>query len=360
MKRPFVENFRIVWAITSKDLIDGIKNKNVITLIISALFIVLVYKYLPALTAEDGPPVLLVYAEGESKLLNELEYSSAVDLYTYNSEDEMKYYLTNGEVPELGLVIPKHIDVALNSGNPLGLQGYALSIFKDDKILELKRNIEDEISYLLDQPVTIPIEQIQLQPESGGVAIMPSMGFSFVIIMVGMMAIPHMMIEEKQSKTIDALLISPAKSGHIVLAKVFVGLIYSIVMLLLALIFNWDLIQQGWLFVVGGLLGSLFAVTLGVLIGILIDNRQQLVLWAWVALVPLFIPMMLSLMDDLFPEKVIKVLKLAPSSAMFRIFRTTMAGTAPMEYYAPQLVNLAVFSVIFMSIAAWLVRREDR
>jgi ABC-2 type transport system permease protein len=360
MKRTFAENVRIVWAITSKDLIDGIKNKNVITLIISALFIVLVYKYIPGLTAEDGPPALLVYAAGESKLLTELENSPAVDLYTYKSEEDMKYYLTNGEEPELGLVIPENFDAALDSGNALELQGYMLQFFKEDEVFELKRYMEDEFTTLLDQPVTISIERIPLQPETGGVTVLTSMGFAFVTIMVGMMVIPHMMIEEKQAKTLDALMISPAKSGHIVLGKAFAGLVYAILLLIIALIFNWDIIQQGWLFLLGGLMGTLFAVSLGILLGIIIDNRQQLTLWSWVALIPLLIPMMVSLFDDMFPEAVVQIIKLVPSSAMLRVFRTSMSGTTPMEYFVPQLANLAIFSGIFLSIAAWLLRRQDR
>ena len=359
MKRTFAENVRIVWAITSKDLIDGIKNKNVITLIISALFIVLVYKYLPGLTAEDGPPALLVYAAGESKLLTELENSPAVDLYTYKSEEDMKYYLTNGEEPELGLVIPANFNAALDSGNGLELQGYMLHFFKEDEVLDLKRYMEDEFTTLLGQPVTISIERIPLQPETGGVTVLTSMGFAFVTIMVGMMVTPHMMIDEKQEKTLDALMISPANSWHIVLAKALTSLIYTLLLLFIALIFNWNIIQQGWLFLLGGLMGALFAIALGLCLGILIESRQQLTLWAWVALIPLFIPMMLSLMDDLFPEKVVKLFNLIPSSAMFRVFRTSMSGTTPLGYFAPQLVNLAIFSGIFMIIAAWLVRRQN-
>ncbi len=61
MKLTFAENLRIVWAITSKDLIDALKNKNVLSLIITSLFVVIMYRYLPLLTAEDGPPALLVY-----------------------------------------------------------------------------------------------------------------------------------------------------------------------------------------------------------------------------------------------------------------------------------------------------------
>ena len=61
MKLRFTKNIRIIWAITSKDLVDALKNKNIITLVVTCILVVIMYRYLPALTAEDGPPALLVY-----------------------------------------------------------------------------------------------------------------------------------------------------------------------------------------------------------------------------------------------------------------------------------------------------------
>jgi ABC-2 type transport system permease protein len=360
MKRTFAEDLRIVWAITSKDLIDALKNKNVISLIITCVLVVIMYRYLPALTAEDGPPALLVYDEDESEFAKVLWDSPAVDLYTYDSEEDMKYYLTNGEVPELGLVIPADFDAMVEDGNPPVLQGYALQLFDDAKILELKRTMEDEFSYLLGAPISISVERIQLQPETGGMTVMPSMGFVFVSLMVGMMVIPHMMIEERQEKTIDALMISPASAAHIIAAKALTGMIYTLIVLFIALAFNWSLIQHAWLFLLAGMLGALFSISLGILLGLGIETRQQLILWAWVALIPLLLPVMLSLMDDLFPNWLILIFKWIPTSALFRAFRTSMVAAFSAEYYAPQLVCLVVGAALFFLVDIWLIRRLDR
>jgi len=360
MKPKFTDHIRIIWSITLKDLTDAVKNKNIITIILSALFIVMVYKYLPGLTAEDSPPRLLVYDPVNSILFSELYDSPAVDLYTYKSEEDMKYYLTNGDRPELGLVIPNNFDPAKNPEKPLELQGYVLHLFKEEDVQELKTYMEGEFEYILERPVNISIEKIPLQPETYGITVLTSMGFVFVTIMVGMMVIPHLMIEEKQTKTIDALMISPAGSGHIVISKALTGLIFTLLMLVIAVAFNWILIQQRWLFLLGGLLGALFAISLGMMLGILIDTRQQLTLWAWVGFIPLLIPMMLSLMDDLLPENVVQILKWVPTSALFRIFRTSMAGTTPIKYFGPQLAVILISSVALLSIDSWLVRRLDR
>ena len=360
MKHNLNKNFRIVWAITSKDLIDGLKNKNVISLIVTSLLVVILYRYLPALTAEDGPPALLVYDEADSAFVTALWESPAVDFYTYESFEDMQYYLTNGDKPELGLVIPDDFDQAVKNGNPPELQGYALQIFDDSEILVLKRYMEDEFEYLLEKPVNISIDKLPLQPETYGITVMPSIGFVFVSLMVGMMVIPHLMIEERQEKTLDALMTSPAKSVHIISAKALTGLIYTLVVLVIALIFNWSLIQHGWLFLLTGLLGALFSIALGILLGVKIETRQQLILYAWFFLIPLFFPMILSLMDDLFPEWLVAIFRWVPTSAMFRVFRTSMAGTTPVKYFLPQLLSVVVVAALLFIFDTWLVRRLDR
>ena len=360
MKTPLSTHLRIIWAITAKDLVDGLKNKNILTLVITSLLVVLMYRYLPALTADDGPPYLLVVAEAPSELVDLLWDSPAVKSYQYDSFDEMLTYLSHGETPELGLVIPAGFDAATAAGNPPELQGYALQVFDDADVLALKRAIEDEIAYLLGQPVSIAVARVPLQPDATGITIMPALGFVFVTLMIGMLVIPHMMIEERQEKTIDALLISPARAPHIIAAKALTGLIYALITLLLALILNWSLIQHAWLFLLAGLLGALFSVSLGMLLGIHFETRQQLTLWGWIILIPLFFPMILVLMDDLFPGWLVSIFKWVPTAAMFRVFRTSMVGATPWAYFAPQLLWIGFCALILFVLDVWLIRRMDR
>jgi ABC-2 type transport system permease protein len=360
MKRSWIENLRIVWAITTKDLTDGIKNKNVIGVIVPALFIVVLYRFMPAITAEEGPPALLVYDAGNPAMMVFLEDSPAVDLYTYESEERMLYYLSNGEQPELGLVIPGGFDQAVENGDTLELRGYMLHFFTVDEETEIRIYMEDEFEYLLGLPVTIQIERIQLQPETYGITVLASMGFSFVILMVGMIAIPHMMLEEKQNKTLDAMLISPANGTHIIAAKALTGLIYTLIVYGIGLVMFQMIIVHWGLAFSAGILGSLFAIALGLLLGILVENRQQLMLWAWVGIIPLFLPMMLAIMDDLLPTWLIRIFRWVPSSALMRAIRSSMVGNPPLEYYLPQLAVLLFSAVVVLTIDVWLVRRTDR
>ena len=360
MKKTIFSHLRIIWAIITKDLTDAVKNKNVLGVIIPALFMIVLYRFMPAITAEDGPPALLVYDAGNPVMMTLLEDSPAVNLYSYESEAQMLYYLSNGEQPELGMVLPSGFDQAVESGQPLLLQGYMLHFFTDEDTSELQGYMQDEFEYLVGKPVAIHIEEIQLQPETHGITILGSMGFGFIILMVGMIAVPHMMLEEKQNKTLDAMLISPASDYHIITAKALSGLIYTLIVYGIGLFLFRPLIVHWGLALLAGLLGALFAVSLGLLLGILVDTRQQLVLWAWVALVPMFLPMMLSFMDDLLPHWMIRVFVRVPSSALMRAVRSSMVGVLPMAYYLPQLVLLLVSAASVLAIDFWLVHRSNR
>jgi ABC-2 type transport system permease protein len=315
---------------------------------------------MPALTAEDGPPALLLYDAGNPATMLLLEDSPAVNLYTYESKEKMLYFLSNGEQPELGLVIPAGFDQTVEAGQFIELQGYMLHFFSEEEVLEIQRYMQDELEFLLGSPVSIQINQIQLHPETHGVTILASMGFSFMILMVGMIAIPHMMLEEKQNKTLDAMLISPASSSHIVAAKAFTGLVYALITYGIGLFLFRHVIVNWGLALGAGLLGALFAVSLGLLLGILVDNRQQLVLWGWVGMIPLFLPMLLSIMEDLLPPWLFGIFKWVPSSALMRAIRSSMVAAPPVEYYLPQLSILLISAVLFLLVDSWLVRRSDR
>jgi len=41
----------IIWAIAAKDIVDGLKNKTILANIASLVFLILFYKFLPALAS---------------------------------------------------------------------------------------------------------------------------------------------------------------------------------------------------------------------------------------------------------------------------------------------------------------------
>jgi ABC-2 type transport system permease protein len=352
---------RIIWAIVAKDFLEALKNKNTIAIILTTLPMILVYYYLPILETRGEPPWMRVYDAGESVLVALLENSPAVDLRTYPSEDKMLDALRNTDVPELGLVIPENFDSALENSRETQLQGYVLNWVDDEDALELQRAIEAEIAKLLGQPVPILLaeDRIGLEPKSHGVGTTASIATVFVVVMIGLTMIPHLMLEEKKTRTLDVLLVSPASAGHLVAGKAIVGLFYCLLGASIALlVFHW-LVIHWWLAILSVVFGALFFISMALWLGSIIESRSQLTMWAWVFILPLLLPVFLSLMGELLPETLIQILQFVPSVVLLNLLRISYSAMIPAGDTLLLLAWLAAWAGAGLLLVTWLVRRQE-
>ncbi len=356
------ENSRIILAITLKDILEALKNKNTIAVLLTSLLMVIFYRFYPALALGNEPPNLLIYDAGNSALVAYLENSSSFKIYTYPSEASMKEHLANSNLPELGLVIPAGFDRSLENKDTLALQGYVMYWLKESDAAALQQNLQAELNQILGQPVSIQMagDLVYHQPKSDGVGVQAGFSIIFIILMFGLTLIAHLMLEEKQTHTLEAILVSPASAGQVVIAKALTGLFYCLLGAGVALAINSDLVVQWWLAVLTAVVGSLFTNSLGLWIGNKIENRGQLTLWAWVLLSPLLIPVFLSLLEGLLPAELIQVLQFIPTVVIFNLFRTSFANPIPFWPTWLQLTWVAAWAAAVLLLVAGQVRRLDR
>lgn len=354
-------NARITWAIAWKDIVEAVKNKNTLAVLLTSLPMIFVYYYLPILPARGKPPFVRVYDAGNSVLVARLENSEVLDVRTYPSEEQMKKGLTSSDLPELGLVIPAGFDQALAAGGGAQLQGYVLNWVKQADAEELLLLIEDEVAFQLGQPVPIVLqERVYLEPDSTGLNTSAGISMVFVVTMVGLILIPHLILEEKKTRTMDALMISPASSGSLVAGKAIAGLFYCLLGAGLALVFYRWLVIHWWLAVLAAVLGALFVISIGLLLGSMIESREQLTMVAWIFILPLFLPVFLSLMRGLVPDTVIEILRFVPTVVFLNLFRTSCAAVFSLGTVLLQLAYVAAWAAGVMLLVGWYVRRQDR
>ena len=356
------ENTRIILAITSKDIREALKNKNTITIILTSLLMVIFYRMMPTLLIGSEPPNLFVYDAGNSALVAYLENNSTFDVHTYSSEESMARHLANSQMPDLGLVIPTNFDRSLEAGGEVALRGYVMYWVNKDEATALRHTLEGELSQMLGKPVSLQMEGnlVYHLPESDGIGVQAGFSLLFVVLMFGLSLIAHLMLEEKQTHTIDALLVSPASAGQVVTPKALTGLFYCLLGASIALFINRDLVIHWWLAIFTVLIGSLFTSSLGLWMGNQIEDRGQLTLWSWVFLVPLLIPVFLSLLAGLVPANLIQVFQFIPTVVMFNLFRTSFANPIPVGLTLLQLAWVAAWATAVLFIVARQVRRLDR
>ncbi len=353
---------RIIGAISAKDLVEALKNKNTIAVILTAVVMVFIYRGLPLLETRGELPRVLVYDEGESVLVALLENSTAVEVRSYASEDKMKEVLRDRDTPMLGLIIPQDFDRRLETEAEVSLDGYVLSWVNGEQVQEIKSTAEAEIAYLVGAPVTILMEGniVHLEPDSSGIGTTAAIALVFVVTMIGLTLIPHLMLEEKQAHTFEALLVSPANAADMVVGKAVVGLFYALLGASIALAVYSFLVVHWWLALLVAVFGALFTVSLGILLGTIVDLRGQLTLWAWVLIMPLFLPVFLSLMEGLVPDSLIAIFRFIPTTAMLNLLMTSFAAEIPLGSTLLKLGWIALWVVLVLVLDAWLVKRKSQ
>jgi ABC-2 type transport system permease protein len=356
-------DLRIIWAITSKDLLDAVKSKTTLSILLSALFIVVIYQVLPTFEKASDLPTVLVFDAGTSDLLPALKRSPNLDVYTgYTSQDQLERRLVAGDVPELALTIPPGFDEAMKSGNPPMLEGYVQHWVSDSAAVQLKAAAEEEIAQLIGQPVTINLEGNLLYPtpDSGGRSFLTSLAVLLSLTMIGVGLAPHLMVEEKQTRTLDALLVSPARSSHLVIAKALTGLSYCLIAAVIVLAINASLVLHWGLAIATVVLSSLFVVSVGLLLGSLVGATPVLPIWSMTVLTVLMLPLFLAIMKDLLPSAAITIMSWIPTVTLSRVLRGAFSRDLASMAFAVELLVVAVCTAVIMGCVAWTVRRSDR
>jgi ABC-type transport system involved in multi-copper enzyme maturation permease subunit len=329
-------------------------------LIVTAVSVVVLYRYVPLLEVDSTVTNVLVYNEGDSSLVHGLESNPGLKVYTYSSLPEVEYRLTRGTVPELGLVIPSNFDQELRTGEQPVLEGYVIHWMRNKDVLEVKQFVEDQMRGDIGRDITIDINLVYTQSNSRGYVSLAAIGMVFVIAMTGMSLTPNLMLEEKDARTMDVLLVSPANHIQVTIAKALAGLFYSLVASLVAFAVNHTLVTHWWLAALTMVIGSVFLVGLGLLLGSVVKVKQQLMLFSWFLYIPLLLPMFLDIMNDLFPETMGAVMYWIPTVALARVFRVSFTENVVTSQFLPELTLVCILAGIILGIVAWMVRNSDR
>jgi ABC-2 type transport system permease protein len=359
------ENLRILWAITAKDILEAVKNKGSLAFIVGVLVVLAINRLYSSPAGANAPPNLLVYDAGDSSFVAALGGSSTVKLSEYPSQEELEQRIRSGDEADLALVIPADLSQRLDSGKEPVLEGYMVHWVSEAAANELVSRVEQEITQLVGQPVRINLEgnRVYLQPEAvvpGSAPHLASITLLMALTLVGLGVTPQLMFEEKQTRTLEALLVSPATSGQVVLGKALAGLFYSLTITLVVMALHANLIIHWGPALAAVIAGSLFTVAIGLFLGMLFATRQQFTLWAFVLLNVLLVPVFLYGERSLLPEAVNALVAWIPTAALANIFWVSFSAHAPAVAFVPELALVIGCTALVLTVVAWLVRRSDR
>lgn len=352
-------DLRIILAIAWKDLIDGWKNKIIITGILTSLFLVIFYNYMPELTEGNEPPVLAIFYENENTSIGDFEYSPNYKIYTTTNFDTFQEIIRGMEAPGLGIVISE----TFQSGTrPIDLQTYVPYWMAPKQISELTRSVELELTSYWDQPVNLVtngniVYQV-MESKEFGKNFIATAGLILGMILMGLSMAPQLIIEEKDNKTIQAVIVSPASLGHFIAGKALAVLFYTSLVTGIGLIFIRSLVLNWALMLLALFVGMITVILPGILIGVLLQTKQQVSIWIWVLMIPTIFPLFFSIVRIL-PETLMMIIDWWPTVALYRLIQSGFSYQPAFSSFRWELVYLLTVSLIFFGLTVFSINKQS-
>jgi ABC-2 type transport system permease protein len=357
-----IDSLYIVWTIALKDIVDSLRNKLILSLILGMAFMLLMPKTLGLMLVPPETPVL-VYDPGKSQLTAALENSDQFRVQRAGSLVELRQVIGStgyGLGVEFALALPDDFDQVLKAGGQPELDGF-VAWANRMKVSQLRAEFEERIEETVGYPVNINLDGNILYPptDSGLWLLLVMVTPVTVIFMMGISLVPALLFEEKQTKTMDALLVSPSSITQVVVGKTLAGLFYVMVAAGVVFAINWTGVVH-WdvalLFVLG--MGT-FSVAVGLILGSFFERQQDVAGLTMLLLVVFIGALFVTLLDVDVPAAVKTVLPWVPSVALAQIIRFVFLENTPWIEIWSNLGGVVVISALLYAVVVWRVRRSD-
>lgn len=170
-------------------------------------------------------------------------------------------------------------------------------------------------------------------------------------------------VKEKETGTIEQLLMTPAQTGEMLLAKtspVFVLMMVVLFVSLVVSILVFGLPVRGdlWLFALAGALAALAGIGIGVMIATVSKSQQQAQLLTFFVNPPLTLLSGATSPLENMPNFFQKLSYLDPLRYMVMIVRGVTLKSAPWSALWPNLAALVVFAIVLFAVSAWRFRKQ--
>ena len=354
---------RVVLAVASKDVVDAIKNRVTISIILGMVMLVLSTQALPLLMRLRQEKLALVYDASGSAFVEEYGRGETYRLIEMPSRDIMLDEIGEVISGTIGLQLPTDFDAAPEIEQPLEVEVFYSHAMRGSEADEMMTFFSRELGDALNREVVLNAEgnEVYPAPDAGGRPFMVSLTLVMAILIVGMSLVPLLMIEEKEKHTIEVLMISPASYGQVVLGKAVAGMFYCVTAAAVVFAINHRLLATGWVALVAVVAAALFTVALGLVFGVFFDKPANMNMVMGLALMLLMLPVLLAVVTSAtLPAALQSVLPYIPSVAMSRLFNMSFSNIVEPNVL---LLNLGVLfgsALVLLLIVVWRVRRMDR
>lgn len=338
-----VEKWRRIWAFVRKDLYESVKNRSLLIAVVLPVVASLLFGVLDSVQTPKDFSIAIYEETGKDFTQFIADTAVNFELEEVSSLQQGKALVERGQAH--GFVQVKAEDefvVFLDSGRPVYF--FALS-----------ESITQLVEVYLGLPMRYDLEIIAVGDTSVSRSVLP-VWITVTMSMIGVMVVSGVFAEEKDTKTMEAIGVSPAGHGELLLGKGLFGILLSagtvVIMGLLNGVHGLGL--SSWIALgVLTLLGAACFTAIGLLIGVLASGQATARSIATVLYFPLLFP---TLVSDLSSFTRI----LAGFFPTFHLFSGLEAillhGQGVGDIWA-ELVSLLFFSAFLMAVTLFSYRR---
>ncbi len=356
--RNFMDNLYMAWAIGSKDIVDALRNKNTRTNIIMLVFIVVFFYWSSTPRPFDKRIDVAIYDEGNSSLTDlptQLGDGYSFRFYEASSLQEMERMMG---YKQLGVVVPSDFNQVLEAGGESELSGYILWVHRT-RVSDLELKYTEKFSELVGRPVRVNIGENFVIPQPDVETSTVQFTILFAVLWMAVTIVPHLMMEERQTRTMEALLVSPASAGQVVMGKALSGAFYILLSGGLFFALNWAYVTHWGLALLAFLCTALFSIGIALLLGVFVRNPKQMTLWMFPIIIVLLVPAFFASEPNL-AGNLKAIFSWLPTTALVEMTQFSFSTHAPLSQLLTNLAIALGSTAVVYALVVWKVRRSDR
>jgi ABC-2 type transport system permease protein len=349
-------NWRIIGTLVSKDLSLYFRKKGILVLTIMGLvFYLIIYFVMPANVNEDLR--IGLYAPEVPTAFAMAQFQEGVDITIVASEDDLQAGVTNGTYIA-GISLPEDIADKLSKGLKPDINLY----FTPDTPEEIRAAMEvlvKELAYMLTgQTFNVEISTEILGEDMLGTPIPPRDRLrpllAVFIIFMEILGLAHLISEEVERQTAQALLVTPVSVPGLFLAKSVTGIGLAFVQAVLFIAIVGGMNIHPVIILLALLLGAAMATGISFLISAYARDFMSVLAWSIPALVILIIPTF----NIMFPGAITGWIKVIPSYYLVdTIHRVANFGSGWGDIWTNLLILLG-FTAAIMGAGILILRRK--
>ena len=349
-------NIKRIGVLLTKELVQGSKSFFFIFAVIGPLLITAIFQ-LVFDTGFSTKPKLGIYDLGDSQITKSLQNETSIDLKTFLSEAEIKSAVETGAY-DLGIVLPRGIDSKIKENTPVKITAYIFgeSLLKNRVIIGSV--FLHQVRKLTDRKTFVEIVPVSLGDEDNipwKDRVLPLIVL-MAIVMGGFLIPATSLVEEKQKRTLGAVLTTPVTQAEVFLSKGLMGVIVSMIMGIAILLLNHSFSERLGLIILIMFFGAVMAACISLMSGAFMKDIASLYAVIKSMGIILYGPAIVYM----FPQIPAWVGKLFPTYYMINPLMEITQKSAGWAVVANEVYILIAINIVFIAIVGIIASKTSQ